>query len=624
MSYDPGVYRTTPGFVFPRWLTPSLLSLGLNLPLVLSGLQFYSFDAYTHLFFADHYRRWWFVLFEPRWFGGFSVASYPPLIHQLVALLSFPASAVASLLGGAPNAIRYRGEAIGYSLLLLIVLAWLPAAVRRFAAIFVPARAARAAGWLAVGLPSIYLTAYSFGQLPTLAASAALMWALAEGWQYCRTGRRRDLLSAVLWAGVTAAAHHAVLLFALTAGAAVAGRGRVGTVVRLVIWAASAAAFGAIVIWPFVVWSQSYVPQTPIDHVSRHNFFTDWLASYYFFWPMYGPVLLALPLALVSLFPRRRKPLWRKRRRWPLFGAVLLLFTLGLGGTTPLPRLLFGANWAWLTYDRFSLWAGLALLPFAGLLWELYRRQFHRGGAKDAKKEQIRNQKFGWQLHCRPPRPHASRTAARTAGAKKHKTRNLALSASLRLILLAFCIYAAFAARWVNAQPPARDLETIARFLNDPQRVTDRYLTFGFGDQLAKLSVLTDATTIDGTYFTARAIPELQHSGLGTLDGAIWNPVGVDGIAPFLDRAGEWGVRWAFTANPLYVGPLARAGWRYEGEIVPGVLVWRNPAHAVSPSSVQVALTGEDRGRVTAAWWGVVPLLSLALALLAAITNRPR
>ncbi|MEK7327307.1 MAG: hypothetical protein AAB217_18840, partial [Chloroflexota bacterium] len=316
------MYRTTPGFVFPRWLTPSLFSLGLNLPLVLSGLQFYSFDAYTHLFFADHYRRWWFDLFEPRWFGGFSAASYPPLVHQLVALLSFPASAVASVLDGTPNEQRFRGEAIGYSLLLLIVLAWLPVAARRFAAIFVPARAARMAGWLAVGLPSIYLTAYSFGQLPTLAASATLMWALAEGWQYCRTGRRRDLLSAILWAGVTAAMHHAVLLFALTAGAAVAGYGLLqqpgvfttktrrheelqsfiffvklrvlvtlwlGMVVRLAIWAASAAAFGAIVIWPFVVWSRGYVPQAPIDHISRHNYFTNWLASYYFFWPMYGP-----------------------------------------------------------------------------------------------------------------------------------------------------------------------------------------------------------------------------------------------------------------------------------------------------------------------------------------------
>jgi hypothetical protein len=68
---------------------------------------------------------------------------------------------------------------------------------------------------------------------------------------------------------------------------------------------------------------------------------------------------------------------------------VLLLFSLGLGGTTPLPRLLFGANWAWLTYDRFSLWAGLALLPLAGLLWELYRQQFHREGAKSASEKSL-------------------------------------------------------------------------------------------------------------------------------------------------------------------------------------------------------------------------------------------
>ena len=153
----------TPGFIFPRWLKPSVLSFGLNLPLVLSGLPLFSFDAYTHVFFADHYRRLWFDLYEPRWFGGFSVASYPPLTHQLIALLSFPASTVISIFGGAPNEIRYRSEVIGYGLLLLIVLTFLPLAVERFAAIFVPARAARTAGWLAVGLPSIHLTAYSFG-----------------------------------------------------------------------------------------------------------------------------------------------------------------------------------------------------------------------------------------------------------------------------------------------------------------------------------------------------------------------------------------------------------------------------------------------------------------------------
>lgn len=49
----------------------------------------FSYDAYTHIFFADHYRRNWFSLWDQRWYGGFSIATYPPLTHQLTALLSF-------------------------------------------------------------------------------------------------------------------------------------------------------------------------------------------------------------------------------------------------------------------------------------------------------------------------------------------------------------------------------------------------------------------------------------------------------------------------------------------------------------------------------------------------------
>lgn len=563
-----------------------MLSLGLNLPLVLSGLPFSSFDAYTHIFFADHYRRTWFDLYEPRWFGGFSVASYPPLTHQLIALLSFPASAATSMLGGTPAEIRFRGEAIGYCLLLLIALAFLPLAVERFAAIFVPARAARTAGWLTVGLPSIYLTAYSFGQLPTLAATAALLWALAEGWGYCRTGRLRALVSAILWAGVVAATHHAVLLFALVAGAAIAGRARPGYIVRLGVWAVSAGVFGALVIWPFIVWSRGYAPQTPIDHASRHNYFTDWLAAYFFFWPMYGPTLLALPLSAFWLISWRLKTLWRKRRHWPVLGSALLLFTLGLGGTTPLPRWLFGANWAWLTYDRFSLWAGLILLPLAGLLWELYRGQFHGGGPWDTK--------------------------------KKEKAFALACPVSFcRVVLMAFCLYAAFAARWVKSQPPPVDVEAIARFLDGQTQNGERYLTLGFGDQLARLSTLTEARTVDGTYFTARLIPELRQSGLGTLDGALWNPAGPEGIVPFLAQGQTWGVRWAFNMHPAYVTPLIASGWQLRGMIAPGVEVWRNPAPRVATEWQALRKTESQAG----AWWGSAPLLVFGLALLVTLTK---
>src|SRR6185503_20551675 len=97
-------------------------------------------------------------------------------------------------------------------------------------------------------------------------------------------------------------------------------------VARLVLWAGPSAAAVAAVLWPFLLWSRGQAMQTPIDHGSRHNFLTDGLAAEFFFWPMYGPLLLALPWAAAA---------GALRRRWlPLLAAVVVLFLLGLGGTT--------------------------------------------------------------------------------------------------------------------------------------------------------------------------------------------------------------------------------------------------------------------------------------------------
>jgi len=584
---------------FFRRLTPSTLSLLINLPLVLFGLHRSSFDIYNHIFFADHYRQRWFDLIEPRWFGGFNVVSYPPLVHQLIALISLPFSILISAFDVRQNVSRYLGEEIGYVIVLLTVLALMPIAVERFAKIFVPSRAARTASWLSLALPSLYLTAYSFGQLPTLMASAALMWAMGKGWDYVRGGRMRDLFSAILWAGVTASAHHAVLLFALIAGGAMATIHLTGlaklnarqnlnrpvrcdqSVTRLLIWAFLSAAFAAVVIYPFILWSRGYAPQTPIDHLSRHNLFTEWMAFYYFFAPMYGAFLFVLPMMIIRLATSLRvthrgqtdavsktasvsaQPGMTKRfRHLPLLLASLLLFTLGLGGTTPLPSLLFGVNWEWLTYDRFSFWCGLTLLPFAGLLW------------------------------CAKPKL-------------------LITNYFLFLTSFLFCLFAAFSSVIIQAQPQEYDLETIARFLNQQ---SDRYLTFGFGDQAAKLSVLTSAGTIDGSYFTARTMPELRQSGLGSLDGALWNPQGVATITPFLDRAHEWGVRWVFTAHIDYTVAMLNADWELMGKIAPGVLMWKNRNDVRTDWVSPAAQASPDP--VASIWWGVVPLTTLVMALL--------
>ena len=57
--------------------------------LSLFGTYRNTYDAYVHIFFADHWRRTWFDHWETRWYTGFPMTSYPPLSQQTVAALSF-------------------------------------------------------------------------------------------------------------------------------------------------------------------------------------------------------------------------------------------------------------------------------------------------------------------------------------------------------------------------------------------------------------------------------------------------------------------------------------------------------------------------------------------------------
>ncbi|MEP7356313.1 MAG: hypothetical protein ABI847_03685, partial [Anaerolineales bacterium] len=346
------------------------LSLLFNLPGVLLRLQQFSYDAYSHIFLADHYRRTWWSLWETRWYLGFSMVSYPPLVHQLIALLSWPFAGLIRAYSARPEAYPgafvWEGEEAAYLAVLLAALVLLPFAVRGLARLFTGPRTADVAALLAIFLPGLTMTAWVFGQLPTLLATGVILLALERGAAYARSGRGLALAQAVLLAATAAALHHGVFLFVPFIGAAIAWRvlagrprgARRAVLARLIVWAGLSGAAVAAVLWPFLLWTRGQAMQAPIDHGSRHNLLADGMAAMFFFWSMYGPLLLALPWALAAG--------WRARRRWlPLLAAVVILFVLGLGGTTPVPQWLFGSGWAWLTYDRFSFWAGLCLLPFA-------------------------------------------------------------------------------------------------------------------------------------------------------------------------------------------------------------------------------------------------------------------
>ena len=541
-----------------------------------------SYDAYTHMLFANHYAESWFSLWETRWYTGFTVVSYPPLIHQLTAIF-----------------VPIFGFDVAFAFILWIVTTFYPLGIYAFSRIFAGKSAASYAALASALLLPIFVVSHIFGQLPFLASTLLALFGAASLDRYLHEGGVHNLLLTVFLLTTTIAAHHATLLiqpfliFAVTINywsryalhnersglldqrvnlnyLSVSVSSRISPargpwftcILRIVIFAVLAALTSIIVIWPFWEWGMQQTMQTPIDHPSRHDFFTDPLAHLIFFWPLYGPLVLIIPF----LF-----------HRWPLrfLGLIIsfiVLFLLGLGGTTSLPRLFFGEAWEWLTYDRFAFWACLTLTPFFGLLFLPL--------------------KYRWG---------------------KHFATWLIPSTLLRRVFsaLTFSVFTLTAlGAWLTpllfpVQPEPIDMEPIVDFLDYGDRSQWRYLTFGFGDQFAYLNLLTKATTIDGSYHTARTLPELRGSGIGQVDTVYWAPKGVSAIAPILQKSGEHGVRWGFVNRRDFVPELKKNGWLFVKYLRNGIQIWENP-QAILPKISQPPTLPS----ITSFSWGLFPILA--------------
>jgi hypothetical protein len=532
---------------FAAWL-----ALCFHGPLVVAGLYRYSYDAATHEFFADHYARSWWGLWEPRWSGGFDVSSYPPLVHQVLALLG-----------------PLFGSDGAFGVVLLATCVAFPLAMWVFARLFVPPPAAGAAAMIAVFLPAFSLTGHTFGQLPTLVALTFALILAAEWTRYVQAGERERLASVAVLAGLTFTAHHATpLLFlppVLVACAIIAlpSPDLAARVRRAGIAVATVGIVGAFAVAPLWLWAVGAPQQAPIPHLSRGDLLHDLIAQDQFFWAMYG-VLPAL--ALVGLWLRRAH-----RTTITLACLALAFGVVGLGGTTAVPAFLFGRYWEWLTYDRFALWAAVALVPLAGIA-------------------------VGRLLE-------GTAATARVA------------------VVAAFVVLAGYAAvdsalPLLGATAHRHDVRPVAEFLNTGDRVRWRYQTFGFAESSSDLGRLTTAATIDGSYFTARRIPELMTSGIGTLDYALWwEPSGAT-LRRVLAAADEYSIRWAFVVDPAYDAYLRDAGFARSATLDEGVEVWERPqTPPLDPAQLRF---GEPDAR--GLLWGTIPLalcvsgIGLALA----------
>ncbi|MBV9437093.1 MAG: hypothetical protein JOZ44_13625, partial [Acidobacteria bacterium] len=152
------------------WLL--LLALAVHAPLLLFQLPAGSFDGNTHMFFADHYAHHWFNPWNEKWFAGFSQTSYPPLIHQLIALFS-----------------HIVGLTMAYTIVQALVILLLPIGVYRYARLWVNERASLYAAIGSIFLGSLVMMVYQAGQINTTFASVMLLNSLPFFYLWIREGR---------------------------------------------------------------------------------------------------------------------------------------------------------------------------------------------------------------------------------------------------------------------------------------------------------------------------------------------------------------------------------------------------------------------------------------------------
>ena len=141
-----------------------------------------------------------------------------------------------------------------------------------------------------------------------------------------------------------------------------------------------------------------------------------------------------------------------------------------------------------------------------------------------------------------------------------------------------------------------------------------RYLTLGFGDQMAWVSAQTTATTVDGNYHSARRLPELVSRPVERLEGAKFRGMpGLGSLQQFATTPERYNLKFIFSNDTFYDPLLFANGWHRVETLINGVVVWERadvtPLPATLPSS---ELPSWQR-----LMWGVIPLSTIALAALA-------
>jgi len=543
-----------------------------------------TYDAYVHMFFADHYARSWFDPWEPRWYTGWTLTSYPPGAHQTIAALS--------TVLGLKNA---------FVATIILAVGLFTLGIYRFGRLWVSEESAAYGALLAVFSSCICQTVHVYGQIPTMYSMALLLNAIPQVKVWVERGRAGRLFVALAGMAGVVAVHHVTVIFGATfflapvladAARAVVAKavrrldGRVPLARRAVVALRSlvpvalrSALFGGglalclvTILLAYWVWNkEDPIRQIAIPHGSRDNYLVKHSSGFMFFLVPWG-----LPLLLVPYVGYR----FYKARAWPYGATWALLALLGTGGTTPLPKLILRGAFDILTLERFTFWASVMMLPLLGEI----ARDFYVGS-------------LATRLE-----PLFGRLGLR------------ALQVGIAGAYLAVALGVSSLTTFKPLQPAAIDPAPIVDFLEQDQHKRWRYLTLGFGDQMAWLSAHTDACSVDGNYHSARRLPELTTRAVERLENCKYSGVpGLSSLTQFLTIPEKFSLKYVFSNDKYYDPLLDLLGWHRVDRLRNGIVIWERADIPPLPS----VLPRKEFPAYQRYMWGILPLTAIATALLA-------
>ncbi|WP_421809109.1 hypothetical protein [Flagellimonas sp.] len=561
------------------------LAIALVFGLIFHGATIFftlesTYDALIHLFFADHYANSWFEPWDYRWYTGFTVQGYPPLVHQCIALLSY-----------------IGGLKFGLFSMALIIIALFITGTYRFALVITGNQ--KIAGYTALlaAFSSMFLeTLHIFGQLPSLMGISILMHALPEIYMWIKTGKKYKLISSLSLIAVTVTSHHVTPIFGMVffifplIGLVImdASKEAVETNTKItfkvflyqfkrLFWRIVVFGGGSLVaivgcILPYWINSKKNpITQVPIPHGSRDNFLEVTSSGLVFFLIPWGILLFLLPYLFYRFYSKRLL----------FFGLSFSMLTLlGSGGTTPLPKMILGDTaFNILTLDRFTLWATIMALPIFGeFVYRLVEGDIREQLLKAFKKP----------LHY-------------------------ILAGGLGICFVAMAIFTMSLNYFRPSQPQKINMLPIVNFLNRDQHDQWRYLPLGFGDQMAWLSAQTRAMTVDGNYHSARRLPELTTRAIERLENSKFRGVeGIGSLQQFLTVPEKYNLKYIFSNDKFYDPILYFCGWQRLQQLENGIMVWER----LNISPLPKLIPKEDVPNFLKLMWGLIPVGTLILAFI--------